>query len=340
MLFQRHEIHVSSQDVIDHDRLNNTMSNLRAVSRAFNNHNRTKHSGCHSTYIGVTKSRAIWYASTQDIVRGFRSEECAAFCYDQWALSKWGSGANINNMSKPENYEDMKVQGPRKRTDDKCIQLLHGKFRVQIKGNKPAYGLFETIADARTFRDSVFEGRIEKDLQITRNKDGVACVVCKGKEVLMDDDVWQRFHKSCGVIPALKEYCQVKVNGKTCSLHVAIFDRLGKFDGKVIDRIDGNGLKNTRSNLRVVTHSENAQNRKGYSRHTKFKGCKKKHRGRWEAYIAVNKQRYYLGIYGDEKVSAYAYNCKARELYPEGARLNDVDKPDGFIWESDRLVKS
>lgn len=55
-----------------------------------------------------------------------------------------------------------------------------------------------------------------------------------------------------------KKYVKSKINGKYTTLHQFL---LGKEENMVIDHINGNGLDNTRENLRFVTISQNNQNR-------------------------------------------------------------------------------
>jgi hypothetical protein len=54
------------------------------------------------------------------------------------------------------------------------------------------------------------------------------------------------------------------------------------------------------------------------------------------ASISKNKIRYYLGIYEDEKVAAYAYNCKALELYGKDyKKFNEINELNGYTWNAD-----
>lgn len=99
--------------------------------------------------------------------------------------------------------------------------------------------------------------------------------------------------------------------------------------GQMVDHRDGDGLNNQRYNLRFCTNSQNQQNQKistHPSKLSKYKGVTW-HRGghKWQAVIrGKDKKDYYLGSFVDEDDAAKAYNEKARELFNEFARLNDV----------------
>jgi hypothetical protein len=104
---------------------------------------------------------------------------------------------------------------------------------------------------------------------------------------------------------------------------------LGLTDPKVLaDHIDGCGINNTRSNLRVATNKQNCANRqKGSGCQSKFKGVSFKYPDGdrpWVAYIRVDKTRIALGYYAEEEEAARAYNEAAKEYFGEFAWLNPV----------------
>jgi hypothetical protein len=95
------------------------------------------------------------------------------------------------------------------------------------------------------------------------------------------------------------------------------------------DHIDGNGLNNTRSNLRLATMCENRKNsaKKDKSCSSHFKGVSwYKQSNKWHAEIGSNKIRYSIGYFNDEIEAAKAYDIKAKELHQEFARLNFPDE--------------
>lgn len=87
----------------------------------------------------------------------------------------------------------------------------------------------------------------------------------------------------------------------------------------LVDHIDGNGLNNTRANLRVCDSAENQRNR-GANRNNKLglKGvfeCKRS--GRWVAKIMANRKSHYLGRFDTPEEAQAAYIAAAKELHGE-----------------------
>lgn len=94
------------------------------------------------------------------------------------------------------------------------------------------------------------------------------------------------------------------------------------------DHIDGNGLNNTRANLRSASSSQNAFNRRIPSTNSSgFKGVSWHKRIRkWQAKIGCQGKVTYLGYFATAEEAARAYNAAARELFGEYARLNEVEE--------------
>ena len=99
-----------------------------------------------------------------------------------------------------------------------------------------------------------------------------------------------------------------------------------KCPDKWIDHINNNGLDNRKSNLRIVTASQNAMNRKKLSNTSsiyKGVGYHIKH-GKWQAQIKVNRKIQYIGLFKNEIDAALAYNEAAKRLHGEFAKLNVI----------------
>jgi len=90
------------------------------------------------------------------------------------------------------------------------------------------------------------------------------------------------------------------------------------------DHIDGNGLNNTRANLRTATRVQNARNRQpNKNAASNYKGvCWNKRKRRWVASIRVNKTAIFLGLFKEERDAAAAYERAASEHFGEFARLS------------------
>lgn len=92
-----------------------------------------------------------------------------------------------------------------------------------------------------------------------------------------------------------------------------------------VDHIDGNPLNNQRSNLRLATAGQNAQNagKRKDARTSLFKGVHFRTRSqRWTAQIQAERSKRHIGYYDTEIEAARAYDDAARLLFGEFARLN------------------
>jgi hypothetical protein len=95
-------------------------------------------------------------------------------------------------------------------------------------------------------------------------------------------------------------------------------------EGMIVDHQNLSKLDNTRVNLRVCTHQENACNRsKKRGTLSRFRGVNySKDCGKYRADIYYKGQNFFLGYFTDEIEAARAHDRKAVELSPEFARLN------------------
>jgi hypothetical protein len=96
--------------------------------------------------------------------------------------------------------------------------------------------------------------------------------------------------------------------------------------GMNVDHKSGNKLDNRKENLRIVTRSQNAMNRKLAKDNTSgYKGVFwDKQNKKWRARIGTNNKRINLGSFNDIKNAAIAYNEAALKYHGEFANLNKL----------------
>lgn len=112
---------------------------------------------------------------------------------------------------------------------------------------------------------------------------------------------------------------------KAIKMHRAI---LGVTDQNIlIDHIDGNGLNNCRSNLRITDGHGNARNRRvNKTVYSGFKGVHWiPHQKSFVARIACDGKQKHLGTSECPKTCARTYNKYAKELFGDFAKLNEVE---------------
>ncbi len=150
----------------------------------------------------------------------------------------------------------------------------------------------------------------------------------KGKSVVVDDADFDKFSQWHWFFQANRNgngYAVRKTTRNAKSVWLKMHREIIEApSGMQVDHIDGNGLNNQRSNLRLCTATDNARNsrsRRGSS--SEFKGVSWSKSGKaWQAYIAADKQTIYLGLFEDEGFAARVHDSAARKLHGEFARLN------------------
>lgn len=90
----------------------------------------------------------------------------------------------------------------------------------------------------------------------------------------------------------------------------------------VVDHINGCGLDNRKSNLRLATIAQNMQSRRTGIGLTGYRGVDQKMPGRYRARIWVYGTVKRLGTFGRADLAARAYDAGARKYFGEFACLN------------------
>ena len=113
-------------------------------------------------------------------------------------------------------------------------------------------------------------------------------------------------------------YLRITVLGKSHYAHrLAWFYMTGIYPSLEIDHINGDRADNKFNNLRIVTRSQNAQNRSTYQSNNKSKtlgvSWHKKSK-KWQAHICIYKERKYLGLFEKAEDAHNAYLLAKQEV--------------------------
>ena len=151
-------------------------------------------------------------------------------------------------------------------------------------------------------------------MKILQTKDGF--------ETVVDDEVYEWASKIEWKVSA-HGYVSYRKGDDRIFLHRLICKTP---DDYITDHINGNKLDNLTCNLRVVTNKQNVWNNGLRSDNLSgYRGVSfRKDRGTWTAEIKANGIKYRLGCYKTAEDAAVVYNRKAKELYGEYARLNEI----------------
>lgn len=168
----------------------------------------------------------------------------------------------------------------------------------------------------------------------------------KGLTAWVSPEDWRRVmrHKWCahshrGGLTYAQANVKIGSEWKRVLLHRVVM-KVGP--GETVDHRDGNGLNNTRDNLRIVVGGGNQHNsghRQTKNRSSRFKGVSW-HKGacKWRAQIMCDRKYHNLGLHATEEDAARAYDRAARELHGEFARVNfpgEIDVPVSQVREDE-----
>lgn len=150
-----------------------------------------------------------------------------------------------------------------------------------------------------------------------------------GKFAIVDDEDYQELNKHYWHCVTKDGYTFYVTDGHRNKMHRVLLNAKYR---QGVDHINGDGLDNRKSNLRICTQKENSRNsrRRKNGHSSKYKGVWKKtyQSGKisWLAEITVDRKKKHLGTFKDEEVAAYAYNTAAKKYFGEYAQLNNLPK--------------
>ncbi len=149
----------------------------------------------------------------------------------------------------------------------------------------------------------------------------------KGESALVDEFDYLWLSSFCWYMHPLgkKHYAMSRISMKLTAMHRLIM-RTPK--GMETDHINGNGLDNRRSNLRICTKAQNQMNRNSRHHSSGFKGVYRRSEHRWAARIQVHGDRIHLGVFRDPTLAAIAYDEAAMKYFGEFASPNFPDCAD------------
>jgi len=156
----------------------------------------------------------------------------------------------------------------------------------------------------------------------------------RGKCAYVDAEDYDRIaqHKWTAYYTCGKWYAGRTDHGKCILMHREIMKAP---KGKVVDHIDGNGLNNCKSNLRVCTYSQNNVHHRPSGASSQYKCVyRDEKRNRWRSTPAYRGRSVYNGRYEKEEDAARASDYMNVQLNGEFAYLNfPAEWPKGRIQE-------
>lgn len=117
---------------------------------------------------------------------------------------------------------------------------------------------------------------------------------------------------------AVRDGGKIRMHRLICSLPF-------RSDGREVDHVNRDGLDNRRSNLRVVTHAQNLQNKASYrgasslARGVYWHGEKQ----RWAAQVGVNGRHHHLGYFTNEDEAAQIASDYRKKIMPFAVERDD-----------------
>lgn len=148
-------------------------------------------------------------------------------------------------------------------------------------------------------------------------------ILSRGMSAVVDENDFVELNKmKWYVLNSRGKFYAVRTVGKgVMQMHRQILNAPTE---KEVDHINGNGLDNRRSNLRLADRFQNNQNsslRKDNS--SGYKGVDfYKKLSKWRSYINCQKTNIHLGYFSTKEEAAFVYDQFAIQLFGDFAKLN------------------
>lgn len=185
-----------------------------------------------------------------------------------------------------------------------------------MKTQIPHSDILPKVASRNDWVASIFDGGIfMKEIPLTQ-----------GKVALIDDDMFDRvsYFKWSADKSGKNYYARtnIGVDGKEKSFKIHQL-LLGFPKNCDIDHINGDGLLNTKDNLRLCSHSENCRNSSlKINNVSGFRGVHwHKNNKKWVAQINKNGKRVNLGYFINIEDAVIVFNKASKEIYKEFSRV-------------------
>ena len=159
-----------------------------------------------------------------------------------------------------------------------------------------------------------------------RENDYIVGYTSKNKAFYLDIDDYDLIKEHCWNIDA-NGYVISKINGKSIKMHRLI---LNAKKNEIVDHINHNTSDNRKCNLRIVTHSQNMQNKTPtsclningvyYEQETK----------KWRVYITKNKKRIYIGRFSSLEDAIDARIIAENKYFGEYSYNNSIKYSEDF----------
>lgn len=334
------EFHV---DHIDRDPSNNAISNLRAVTSAENTQNQNRKLG-RSGVTGVHRAKDRWVAS------GYHKKKKVTFgTYDtiEEASTAYQNGvANIESMLAEKHklraehgkQRVMSLKGGRSGVRG-VVANSRGRWMAvgRFHGKRVYFGTYESIDAAKTAYDEgisrlcEIHGAEPPPIKLRNERQRELTHAALLELLVYDPDTGQfRDRKSSRLLGHSQTggYTRIRVSGKRYSAHhLVIFYVTGAWPTRVVDHINGSKIDNRFANLREVTASENALNKR--DRRSPARGVRKgrNKNDRWEAAITIDGIRHHIGTYDTESEAKSAWNDFVFQNDILRDHLHDVERP-------------
>jgi len=135
-----------------------------------------------------------------------------------------------------------------------------------------------------------------KEIQLTR---GYVAVVDDDDYVLLSKYKWFALKQKTGIYArrSISKHCKIAMHTQIMNTPL----------GLEIDHIDGNGLNNRRTNLRVVTRRQNQQNKHILKRSPLLGVSFDSRHNKWQSKICVNGKIKFLGSYDSDTEAHIRY---------------------------------